>query len=155
VQLIVANGDDTLVFPLPDQGSFVIGRERTCQLRPRSAFVSRRHAEISREGSDLILRDLDSTNGTSLNGARILVPTPLEDGDKVQIGPIELTVAIGLETSPSNARQTAEDVVSAWLMPDEDSADESRRPGRSPVKMVRKEEAKFAAVGSRNLTPRH
>ncbi len=54
-----------------------------------SKRVSREHACIRRAGKRLILEDLGSTNGTFLNGERILSPAALRDGDRITIG--ELT----------------------------------------------------------------
>lgn len=56
--------------------------------------VSRRHAQIQRTAVGYIVRDLHSTNGTLLNGSR-LVPDSyyaLHNGDKVQLGKLSLTV---------------------------------------------------------------
>jgi pSer/pThr/pTyr-binding forkhead associated (FHA) protein len=47
--------------------------------------VSRRHAEIVAEEHDYVLRDLDSPNGTFVNGARI-VEHRLKEGDKLTVG---------------------------------------------------------------------
>jgi DNA-binding response OmpR family regulator len=49
--------------------------------------VSRHHAEIRRVGSNLLLQDRGSTNGTFVNGARIAEPYTLQDGDRIQIAP--------------------------------------------------------------------
>jgi len=52
---------------------------------------SREHAVIHREGRKLILEDQGSTNGTYLNGERLLNPIQLRDGDQVRVGDIEFT----------------------------------------------------------------
>lgn len=57
-------------------------------------FVSRRHAFIVRRHGSFIIEDLESTNGTSLNGAQRLVPhapTPLRHGDKIMFGETKVT----------------------------------------------------------------
>jgi ABC-type multidrug transport system ATPase subunit len=51
-----------------------------------AAVVSRRHAEIQRRDGQSVLVDLGSFNGTLLNDQRITVPTPLFDGDRIQLG---------------------------------------------------------------------
>ncbi|MBA2339360.1 MAG: FHA domain-containing protein, partial [Pyrinomonadaceae bacterium] len=51
-----------------------------------SAIVSRRHAEIKRGENGFMLADLGSFNGTLLNNQRITAPTPLFDGDQIQLG---------------------------------------------------------------------
>ena len=52
---------------------------------------SREHAVIRREGRKLILEDQGSTNGTYLNGERLLNPIQLRDGDQVRVGDILFT----------------------------------------------------------------
>ena len=65
--------------------------------------VSRRHAFIVRRHGSFIIEDLESTNGTSLNGAQRLVPhapTPLRHGDKIMFGKTKVTFAV--EAVPQN-----------------------------------------------------
>ncbi|MBN1808238.1 MAG: FHA domain-containing protein [Planctomycetes bacterium] len=62
-----------------------LGRERHNDVRVDDDGVSRSHAEISRRGDKLILRDLGSTNGTFLNDTRV-DEAVLSDGDRVIIG---------------------------------------------------------------------
>ncbi len=47
--------------------------------------ASRRHAEIVQAGGGLVLRDLGSTNGTRLNGQRLLEAAALRNGDVIEI----------------------------------------------------------------------
>jgi ABC transport system ATP-binding/permease protein len=51
-----------------------------------AAVVSRRHAEIHKRGSQFVLVDLKSFNGTLLNGQRVADPAELFDGDRIQLG---------------------------------------------------------------------
>ncbi|HEX8843098.1 MAG TPA: FHA domain-containing protein [Pyrinomonadaceae bacterium] len=51
-----------------------------------AAVVSRKHAEIQRRDGQYMLVDLGSFNGTLLNDQRITSPTPLYDGDRIQLG---------------------------------------------------------------------
>jgi len=100
---------------------FLIGRDPACQLRPKSQMVSRRHAEIRIDGDEAVLRDLDSRNGTLLNGEPIPAPTPLTDGDRIQIGPVELAVSISQDEPGPAPRMPIEDQVANWLIDDEDA----------------------------------
>jgi pSer/pThr/pTyr-binding forkhead associated (FHA) protein len=52
------------------------------------SFVSGRHAAISYEGDGFIVTDLDSTNGTRLNGQKLAPNKPerLKDGDEIIMG---------------------------------------------------------------------
>jgi len=56
--------------------------------------VSRRHALLSREGSQLFLRDLDSTNHSFLNGEKLAAERDyaLRDGDTISLGRLHLRV---------------------------------------------------------------
>jgi hypothetical protein len=52
--------------------------------------VSRRHAEVARQGSEYVVRDVGSLNGTYVNRERIESDTPLVSGDELQIGRFKL-----------------------------------------------------------------
>src|SRR5262249_18894372 len=73
---------------------FLVGRDSTCHLRPASPAVSKRHcAVIVREGK-VFVRDLKSTNGTILNDQPIEGEVEVKDGDKLQIGPLNLVIRV-------------------------------------------------------------
>jgi two-component system, cell cycle response regulator len=63
----------------------VLGRDDSADVRLLDDGISRAHAAVEREGGKLVLVDLDSTNGTFCNGARIK-RWDLTDGDKVAVG---------------------------------------------------------------------
>lgn len=66
-----------------------LGRGADSDIRIDDPGVSRHHAEV-RIGSDVILRDLGSTNGTYVNGT-LIAEQPLRDGAVVTIGSTNLT----------------------------------------------------------------
>jgi hypothetical protein len=76
-----------LRFPDPAPVPLRIGRGDECELRLGSDSVSRFHAELFFEEEQWILRDLRSTNGTTVNGWRITA-TPVHPGDRVGFGPV-------------------------------------------------------------------
>ena len=53
--------------------------------------VSRRHAAFEVAGSNIVLRDLGGANGTYVNGTRLRGARSLVSGDRIDIGPFELT----------------------------------------------------------------
>jgi len=69
--------------------SVVIGRSKECDIRVSDPNISRQHAEIRQEGSTYWIVDLDSTNGTSVNG-RALKRAKLDDEDRITLGSTEL-----------------------------------------------------------------
>jgi hypothetical protein len=74
----------------PAEGRTLIGRSPDCEVFLDDVTVSRRHAELVREGDAFTIRDLGSLNGTYVNRRRIETAV-LEDDDEVQIGKYRLT----------------------------------------------------------------
>jgi hypothetical protein len=72
----------------------LIGRSPECDVFLDDVTVSRRHAELLREGDTFTIRDLGSLNGTYVNRRRI-ESAVLEDDDEVQIGKYRLTFRSG------------------------------------------------------------
>ncbi len=72
-----------------------IGRRPGNGIEMDDPFLSGTHAEIVREAGEWWLRDLGSTNGTSLNGAPVSALTALRPGDIVQFGHVRLQVLTG------------------------------------------------------------
>jgi len=54
--------------------------------------VSRRHAVLRRSGGSVVVEDLDSTNGTFVNGERIRSPITVGPGDQVRVGRTTLEI---------------------------------------------------------------
>ncbi len=104
-RLVIHAPDRTWELVLVDD-AYSIGRTTDNDLVLDYQRISRNHARIERKGSDFILRDLNSTNGTIVDGVRF-EQHRLQNGDTFQIGPTrivfksgftaeELTVAEGL-----------------------------------------------------------
>ena len=75
---------------LPDAGELLrahllIGRSSACQLVLADDTVSRRHAELRIESGCWLLRDLGSSNGTWVNGRRV-VEAEVRPGDLIHLG---------------------------------------------------------------------
>ena len=69
------------------EGENIIGRDPDGALWIDHPSVSRRHARIVVAGGKAMLEDLESKNGTFLDGKQLGKKTALADGDEVQIGP--------------------------------------------------------------------
>ena len=68
-----------------------LGRSRKCDVFIPDQRASRRHAEVRWDGEFCTLHDLDSANGTLLNGRRIAAPQPLRDGDEISVASATFT----------------------------------------------------------------
>jgi hypothetical protein len=85
----------TIVMPSGDrielgEPSHTIGRMSDCTVVVSDTNVSRHHARINRSGSGFVIADLNSTNGTYVNGERLLADHRLNDGDIISVGAINL-----------------------------------------------------------------
>ena len=78
-----------------DKAQITIGRSSKNDIRICDPFASRLHAEINREGDQVLLSDAESANGTYLNGQRVKTPMPLRPGDRIRIGGTEIEYSSG------------------------------------------------------------
>lgn len=70
-------------------GKMVIGRatsKATWDIALQDRAISRPHAQVERQDDRFVLTDLESANGTQLNGEMIAEPTALQDGDVIVLG---------------------------------------------------------------------
>ena len=70
------------------EGTTILGREAELQIADPT--VSRQHASIYREGSVITVTDLDSANGTYVDGVRISEPTTVRSGAVLHFGSIKV-----------------------------------------------------------------
>ena len=76
-------------FRLAAGGGLEIGRSPQAEVSlPEVPSVSRNHARLEYQGGVVILRDLQSTNGTAVNDRLIDRPTALRSGDRFQVGAV-------------------------------------------------------------------
>jgi pSer/pThr/pTyr-binding forkhead associated (FHA) protein len=108
------------VFPLGFE-VVTLGRHEENTVVLPDPNVSRHHAEITAQGGRLAIRDLDSANGTYVNGERIQEPYVLRHGDTVRVGQSQFLV----EISSAAARQVT--LVEGLKVPAEVAAAERRR----------------------------
>jgi DNA-binding NtrC family response regulator len=90
--LIALPNQITLELFLRGDGPWILGASHDCDIPIRARGVSRRHLRLSRDGQGLRFEDLNSTNGTILNGSRVAQGT-LPEGVALQIG--ESSIMLG------------------------------------------------------------
>lgn len=99
---LTARGPFLTVSAGPDMGqdyplwgeSITIGRasrDATWEIRLTDRAISRPHARIERTGAGFFLTDLNSVNGTKVNGKIVTDPVTLQEGDEIGLGETRLT----------------------------------------------------------------
>ena len=112
----------------------IIGRAIECDVVITSKRVSREHTQVRREGWRVVLEDMGSTNGTLLNGERLLQPQQLRDGDQIKVGDVVFEFC-----DPENTQQD-----SVLPILEVDTAAAVVRLNRQPVDLAPKEYALVA-----------
>ena len=69
-----------------DAPTITVGRHGQCDLQVNDTWVSRQHARITWGGAGYLIEDLNTVNGTYVNGERISRPRSLRSGDIVRLG---------------------------------------------------------------------
>ncbi len=68
----------------------VLGRSSSANIVLDEEAVSKQHARMTHTGEGFLIEDLDSSNGTFVNGKRIHAKQEVEPGDLVRLGPVIL-----------------------------------------------------------------
>ncbi|RAL20267.1 GGDEF domain-containing protein [Lujinxingia litoralis] len=84
--LIVISGPHTGKMFKVDKAQATLGRSSRADIRVNDVGISRNHARVIAYGDDVFVEDLESANGTYLNGDRLLRRQQLKDGDKITLG---------------------------------------------------------------------
>lgn len=130
--------------------SFVIGRRPGLPLTLASPRVSGRHAEILLVGEHLFIRDLGSTNGTYVNRRRVTRPTPIGEGDHIELADTEFRLefrqrlsAPAFDADPSQKKtiQAIDSFEESWILSQFDELMRQRlvTPHYQPIVMLRDE----------------
>jgi hypothetical protein len=77
-----------------DRPKLTLGRDPHSDIFLNDVTVSREHAEISTGGGEVVIKDVESLNGTYVNGVRVDA-AQLSTGDVVQIGTFQMVYAAG------------------------------------------------------------
>ena len=141
-------------YPL-ENSQYVMGRHPDCDIVLESGSVSRQHAKIYKSGSNFVLEDLKSRNGTFVNGRLINESTRLLEGDTIRICDIELNYHEEAESSALTAHTTSDgSAFGIMIVDDGDNGSSSRsvtakldvRGSQYGVQLSASPEAKLAAI---------
>ena len=104
-----------------DHFPFVIGRARECELVVDSTQISRQHARLELDHDQVVITDLGSTNGSSVNGERLTPREPrrLRAGDKINLGGV---CTLEFDDPGTTLQAWAAPVSSLGMTLDEDAA---------------------------------
>lgn len=99
-----------------DKAVIFFGRHPECDvLLNRSRKVSRKHCCVAQVNHRIVVRDLGSTNGVTVNGQRVRKETPLSVGDELVIGDVAYVLREGKPPAPkaegSNGHAVAPPIV--------------------------------------------
>jgi len=91
--LKLINRKDSLPFKIQEvynlEDSITIGRSNENDVIIKDPYISKKHLSIVKDEEEYYLEDLNSANGTYLNGDRLMDAVKLKNGDRIQFGQIE------------------------------------------------------------------
>ena len=93
-----------------EQFPFVIGRGGDSNAQLPLAFISRRHCQLTASTEGVLVQDLESHNGTFVNGRKAQAPLTIHDGDEVSLGSMCFRAVI-----TNAAQETAEGIPGVTL----------------------------------------
>jgi len=108
VRLKILQGSNTgkeIKIPTP---KCVIGRGDDCHLKPQSDAISRRHCVIITTENEVVVRDLNSRNGTFVNEERVAEEAVLLSGDTLRVGPLQFELLIEQTVAKSKRPKVAD-----------------------------------------------
>ncbi|NLJ78222.1 MAG: FHA domain-containing protein [Tissierellia bacterium] len=91
--LKLINRKDSLPFKIEEyyvlKDIMEVGRANDNEIVIRDPYVSKKHLRMAKDEGDFYLEDLDSANGTYVNGDRIMDVVRLKNGDRIRVGQVE------------------------------------------------------------------
>jgi len=140
-------------YPL-ENSQYVMGRHPDCDIVLESGSVSRQHAKVSKNGTNFVLEDLKSRNGTFVNGRLINESTKLVEGDTIRICDIELNYHEEAESSLTASPSSDGSALGIMIVDDGDQAGSSRsvtakldvRGSQYGLQLSASPEAKLSAI---------
>jgi len=135
MQLIGSDGERYYSWDLP-RGKYILGRSPDADFCVPNKTVSRKHAaiEVGESAETLYLTDLDSHNGTTVNGERVAGSVDVKIGDRLAFGQVEFKVvrageSVEPESASTRSELTAADLEKSVVLP----IDEALKPLVAPT----------------------
>jgi two-component system, NtrC family, response regulator AtoC len=125
--LAVFGAESSSVVPLPEAGELVIGRGDEAGLRLADGKISRKHAKLAMAREHVVLTDLESQNGTFVNGERLSGSRLLVSGDLIDIGKSAI-VFHSQHEAPSASASTSFEALRRELVHEIERAARGSRP---------------------------
>ena len=120
-------------------GTYMIGRNPSCQIRFDFPEVSERHAILTVRDGRAVVEDLHSANGTYVNGEPIDGPVVLDGGMVVQVGESMLRVCDENDWAVKAAEDSGQDETAvAELPPDAENEEDDVPPPPDPMRELRR-----------------
>jgi pSer/pThr/pTyr-binding forkhead associated (FHA) protein len=113
-----AQARETREIPIRGQ-EFVIGRGNDCDLRLRDPNISRHHCMIRVRPLEVTLVELGSSNGSFVNGNRVIGQAILQSGDEIRMGEYRFVVDLGDGYVPLPVKPPDVDAMAKTLKPNE------------------------------------
>jgi hypothetical protein len=133
-----------------------IGRDSSNAVSINDAEVSRKHARLSFQGGKYVIEDLGSTNGTFVNGQRLVSPVVLKSGDVVSLGEQIVLMYDAVMTDPGATVAVSRRSVQAPPMQQPQASyapPPSPQPAASYSAAPQQPLASMPSQGKRNMTP--
>lgn len=102
---------------LPER-EVIVGRDEDCHMRIASSLVSRKHCTLKGSAAGVLVRDLESQNGTYVNDVAITEPFLMKPGDILRVGASLFQVPRIRTAAAHDDSSLSDDDISTWLSDD-------------------------------------
>lgn len=87
LEVLNGSAEGKKIYFSDEMSELVIGRDPSCDFPINEFVISRKHAKITKRWGGIVIRDLESKNGTFINNRRVIEEF-LHDGDRIALGTI-------------------------------------------------------------------
>jgi len=94
MQIVIYHKTGRQTLPLTNGIGWTVGRAPNNAIAIDDIYISRHHATLIRVESEIYFADLGSRNGSFINGRRVIMPTVLQNGDRLRLGNTEMELVI-------------------------------------------------------------